>query len=178
MLAKTCVKKNRRTTSDFAVRRQKESSFLPSELNSRFVESKILGLDQNVRASQVGIRKHHDSAVVQIAGVLLAQLVDIASVKSAVRATCNACGLVTVGTQTIAAVALAGNTLLREVLRMTVRAAHNAHTAADALALILDNSAIGSLADSTRGAVRQANRILAMVAAARVAVRLDRKSVV
>lgn len=74
----------------------------------------------------------------------------IAGVKRTVRATRNASGLIAVGSQAVATVALAGNALLGEVLRMAVRAAHHAHTATDALILVLNDSAIFSLADRTR----------------------------
>lgn len=144
---------------------------LPGQFDNRAIERNIFGLDEEVRLGQIGAREHHDSALVQIVAILLAKLVDIAGVKRAVRATRNASGLIAVGSQAVATVALAGNALLGEVLRMAVRAAHHAHTAADALILVLNDSAIFSLADRTRRAVGQADRVLAMVAAARVAVR-------
>ena len=50
---------------------------------------------------------------------------------------------------------------------MAVRAAHNAHAAADAFFLVLNDRPVLSLLDGANWAVLHANRIFAMIAAGR-----------
>ncbi len=118
-------------------------------------------------------RKHHDSASVQIVAILRTQFVDIAEVESTIGATGNARRLAAVSTNAVATIAFARYTLFGEILRMAVRAAHNAHAAADAFFLVLNDRPVLSLLDGTNWAVLHANRIFAMIAACRIAIRFD-----
>lgn len=87
-----------------------ETPVLPSQLDSRAIERKIFGLDEEIRLGKIGAREHHDGALVQIVAILLAKLVNIASVKRTVRATRNASGLIAVGSQAVATLTVTGKT--------------------------------------------------------------------
>ena len=117
----------------------------------------------------LGRGQHHEATVLQVATILRAQLIHVAKIKRTVRAASHASRLGALLTQAIAAVALTGNTLFREILRLAIRAAHHTHATADALALILNHRAVGSLVNGARRAILQANRVLAVIAAKRVA---------
>ena len=113
-----------------------------------------------------------DAPLVQVAAEFGAKLVDVAELERPVRAPGHARRLPTALAQAVASVALAGHALLREELRMAVRARHHAHAAPDALALILDDRPVLGLVDGPRGAVLQADGIFAVVAAGGIAVPL------
>ena len=103
------------------------------------IEGAILRLDENVRLGLVARRKHRNGAVVQSLAVLGAQLVDVAELERTVGASCHARGLAACLAQAVATIALAGHTQLFDELGLAVGAAHHAHAATDALALVLDN---------------------------------------
>ena len=135
---------------------------LQRNANAGFSLSAILSLDQQVGLSTtIGVS---GQCANQISTVLSLQLVDVAEVQSAVRASVYASRVLTLSTQVSASVALSDLLNVSVNLRSAVRASGSASATADADVQVAANSAVLSLVHSLGRTSGYTSGILAVVA--------------